>query len=190
MAPSSFCKALVRFGVPVQMCNVTGADYSNKHFRVCDEERLSSERQQHLGISQGCPLFPFLFSIMMTVLLSDASRDLAQHDCQNLPRALVNDLVYADDTLVFKVDSGRAELQMSSIGRAGAKYGLCFNWRKVEAMPVRCDVTISKPSMIYLGSLISALGENQPLLRKLNPPPCNHFHPKPSPLQSFLALSG
>ena len=57
---------------------------------------------------------------------------------------------------------------MSSIGRAGAKYGLCFNWKKVEAMPVRCGVTISKPdntfvscksSIIYLGSLISASGE-------------------------------
>ena len=142
------------------MCNVIGADNSNKHFRVCDEERLSSERQQHLGISQGCPLSPFL--------LSDASKYPAQHDCQNLPQALVNDLVYADDTLVLTVDSGRAELQMSSIGRVGAKYGLCFNWKKVEAMPVKCDVTTSKPegtfvpcksSMIYLGSLISAFGE-------------------------------
>ena len=94
--------------------------------------------------------------------------DLAQHDCQNLPRALVNDLVYADDTLVLAVDSGRAEIQMISTGRAGANYGLCFNWKQVEAMQVRCDVTISKPdgtfvpcksSMIYLGNVISASGE-------------------------------
>ena len=168
VAPSSLCKALVRFGVPVQMCNVIGVVYSNRQFRVGDEERLSSERQQHFGISQWCPLSPFLFSIMMTVLLSDASRDLAQHDCQNLPRALVNDLVYADDTLVLAVDSWKAEIQVISTGRAGANYGLCFSWKQVEAMLVRCDVTISKPdgtfvpcksSMMYLGNVISASGE-------------------------------
>ena len=35
----------------------------------------------------------------MTVL-NDASTDLAQQACQNLPRVLINDLVYADDILV------------------------------------------------------------------------------------------
>ena len=38
--------------------------------------------------------------------------------------------------------------------------------------------------------LLACCIPNIPLLRKLNPPRCNHFHPKPSPLQSFLALSG
>ena len=43
----------------------------------------SLKHKQAFGISQGCPLSPFLFSMLLTVLLHDAS-DNAQPCCDEL----------------------------------------------------------------------------------------------------------
>ena len=93
---------------------------------------MSTTGCQEHGISQGCPLSPFLFSILMTVLLYDADMDSRSRGRLNLPAALVNDLVYADDTLVLAAEQERAELRMNCIARAGSNYALTFNWKKVE----------------------------------------------------------
>ena len=104
----------------------------------------------------------------MTVLLHDADMDLRSRGGLNLPAALVNDLVYADDTLVVAVEQERAELHMNCIARAGSNYALTFNWKKVELMPIRCQAPILKPdgceipsksSLVYLGSTLSASGD-------------------------------
>ena len=58
--------------------------------------QMSSTRCQEHGMSQSCPLSPFLFSLLMTVLLYDANMDLRSRGGLILPAALVNDLVYAD----------------------------------------------------------------------------------------------
>ena len=82
---------------------------------------------------------PFLFSMLMTVLLYDADMHWRSRGGLNLPAALVNDLVYADDTLVVAVEQEKAELHMNCIARAGSNYALTFNWEKVELMPNRCQ---------------------------------------------------
>ena len=97
----------------------------------------------------------------MTVLLFDTSADLRlrmPHSEADLP---VDELVYADDIMVVAFPTSRAEAYTDCIARAGGDYGLCFNWRKVEAMPIRCVVNVLKPdghpvecksSLVYLGS--------------------------------------
>jgi hypothetical protein len=73
------------------------------------------------------------------------------------------------------VDATRAEHFMHCIGRAGSKYGLSFNWRKLEILPVRCDAKIAKPDgsyiiekdrLVYLGSLLSSDGLAGPELNR------------------------
>ena len=53
---------------------------------------------------------------------------------------------------------------MKQVEICGAEYGLTLNWNKVEALPVRCDVTLKstdnkdiaiKDSILYLGALIA-----------------------------------
>ena len=46
-------------------------------FIVKDAGSTSHWQKQEFGISQGCPLSPFLFVILMTVLLGDAKQLLA-----------------------------------------------------------------------------------------------------------------
>ena len=111
---------------------------------------------------------PFLFSILMTVLLYDEKIDLRSRGGLNLPATLVMIyLVYADVKLVVAVEQKRAEVQMNCITLVGSKYAFMFSW-KVELMRIRCQASIRKPngceipsnsSLVYLGHILSASGD-------------------------------
>ena len=64
---------------------------------------------------------------------------------------------------------------MTAIAAAGANYGLKFNWKKLEVLPVRCDASIATPdgglvkqkdSIVYLGCVLSADGTVGPELSR------------------------
>ena len=163
ISPTALRRALLRFGVPEKFASVVGAIYRDRKFFVRDAGADSAQHQQHFGISQGCPLSPFLLSILMTVLLFDAKALF--HDrglgpfADSIP---MNELVY--DTLVFDVDSAVAEGYISCIEEVAREYGLTFNFSKLEALNVRTSATIRnsegevikvKNSLKYLGSNIS-----------------------------------
>ena len=168
ISPEALLAALRRFGLPGQVLEMIGAIYSDRNFFVKDAESCSSKHPQHHGISQGCPLSPFLFVMMMTALMHDAKGHLlTQHGAQLSKDIVAHDILYADDTLIVDVDCKVVEQFMHSIGEAGAVYGLVFNWSKLEALPVRCAAQICKPdgsfvksktSMLYLGSLLASDG--------------------------------
>jgi hypothetical protein len=167
VAPEALLTALRRFGVPECFVRVVDGIYSARQFSVRDAGSTSAKHPQLFGICQGCPLSPFLFAIVMTMLMHDAKHDLAQRGSGVPDDLFATELLYADDTLIVDVDSSRAELFMNCIGRAGSHYGLSFNWRKLEVLPVRCEAKICKPdgayvpeksSLVYLGSLLSSDG--------------------------------
>ena len=111
----------------------------------------------------------------MTVLLFDASADLRLRMPRSETDVPIDELVYADDTMVVAFSASRAEVYMDCIAQAGGDYGLCFNWRKVEAMPIRCVFNVLKPdghpvacksSLVYLGSLLDNAGDIGPELNR------------------------
>ena len=105
---------------------IVASIYSNRTFKVRDAGSTSTEHVQHFGICQGCPLSPFLFAIVMTILLYDARKDLEQNHVNTAERLPVSELLYADDTLVVDVDATRAQEFMNCIGKAGMNYGFGF----------------------------------------------------------------
>ena len=74
VSPESLCLSLERFGVPTHFIHVVRAVYTDRTFSVRDAGKTSEEYPQAFGISQGCPLSPFLFAILMATLLRDAKK--------------------------------------------------------------------------------------------------------------------
>ena len=167
ISPDSLLQALWRFGVPSEMIEMVRAIYSDRRFFVREGEETSLHHSQQFGIVQGCLLSPYLFSIVMTVLLTDASaRCRAESENQSWGD-YPHDILYADDTLVIDTDARRAQLYMDCIRAGGEEYGLSFNWKKLECLAVRHGGTVHKAdgaavtpkaSMKYLGSLLTETG--------------------------------
>ena len=72
IAPEGLLDSLRRFGLPSHFVKMIGAIYSNRTFQVVECGAESNLHNQAAGISQGCPLSPYLFVILMTVVLHDA----------------------------------------------------------------------------------------------------------------------
>ena len=92
--------ALTRFGLPEHFVSVIRAIYSDRVFEVKDCGVTSAKRRQLSGICQGCPLSPYLFVIVMTILMHDAHAALGVTATAAVHRGDLYDILYADDTLV------------------------------------------------------------------------------------------
>eukprot|EP00959_Pyramimonas_sp_CCMP1952_P342517 7175975-Pyramimonas_sp.AAC.1 len=68
--------AIRAFGVPESMMHMIGQIYENRHFSVADGRITSQSRPQESGISQGCPLSPFLFVMVMSVVIRETRNKL------------------------------------------------------------------------------------------------------------------
>ena len=177
ISPERLAYALYRFGVPDKFIRMIKSIYSGRQFLVSDFGRQSELHSQAFGISQGCPLSPFLFVIVISILMYDARDELKAQGCELSEKLLVHDLLYADDTLLIDVYGPNLQQYMDIVVRLGAFYGLSINWNKVEVMPIQCDVKIrgasgsfleSKSSLAYLGATIHQNGSiDSELCRRL-----------------------
>ena len=70
VAHARMLEALERLNLPQKFLRVIGSLYNNPSFQVKHETTMSEYRTQNAGIRQGCPLSPFLFILVMTVLFS------------------------------------------------------------------------------------------------------------------------
>ena len=158
ICPIALCKALSRFGIPENICHLIGDIYSNRIFRIIDASSQSEFHSQLFGISQGCPLSPFLFSILMTVLL---------HDCYDRLDTIPDDLrelLYADDILFIFKNPETPQHFIEIIVAEGKKYGLLLNYDKVKMLRINSDTKLFDPdgkeiscksSIKYLGIALS-----------------------------------
>ena len=91
---------LRRFGIPDKVLSILEHIYADRGFAVADGSTTSSERKQNSGISQGCPLSPFLFVMLMTVLTKDAVELLTTETRRRFDEGALSILLYAADTLL------------------------------------------------------------------------------------------
>ena len=107
----------------------------------------------------------------MTVIMHDSTTKLQQEFGNILVAPLgIQDLLYADDTLLINYRSEHIQKHMDAIISTGTEYGLEINWQKVDMMGVRCHPIVSnmsgthidqKMSLQYLGASISVDGSIQ-----------------------------
>ena len=94
--------ALARMGVPSKLQKLVGMLYRDPTFRVEVDGQTSEWHSQQAGIRQGCPLSPYLFLVVMTVLFHDVhSNDSVNTVFKRVPGFEHDEVLYADDTICF-----------------------------------------------------------------------------------------
>lgn len=105
--------ALDRFGIPNEMLQLIGSIYKARFFVIKDPCQNSTKRSQMAGVAQGCPLSPYLFILVQTVLLHDVDARLEghfrdqRHLLEGAPYAICTELLYADDTLFLNSSAAK-----------------------------------------------------------------------------------
>jgi hypothetical protein len=146
IAPERLIWALERFGVNGSMLAAIQEIYANRDFTVSDGGVDSQSRPQKAGISQGCPLSPFLFGMVMTVLMWDARNALSTEAKLACDKGELEDTLFADDTLLIGRCGEHIEEYMAQVELKGRDYGLQVHWGKVCLVKVCADSPIHGPS--------------------------------------------
>ena len=160
--------ALERLGVHRQYVDVIRDLYSGQTFITKGITGDSVEDVPHTGIRQGCPLSPYLFIMVMTVLFHDVDTRLHGHGVPMNTWSVgkpIYDLEYADDTLLISVTPPQIQEFLRTIQVEASLYGLILNKDKTELLCVgeeqpRVTFVDNAPVKVvtaakYLGSLIS-----------------------------------
>ena len=99
-------KAVGRFNLPEKIIRVIRSFYENPNFFIEDNFSSSEPKKQETGIRQGCPLSPYLFVMVMTVIMHNVHYDLEKGSLQKGfydEYSFIDfwELLYTDDTLII-----------------------------------------------------------------------------------------
>ena len=127
--------ALERMAVDKKIQRIIQALYVKPMFKVETDGIESGWYEQKTGIRQGCPLSPYLFLIVMTVMFHDVHEaDTIQVALKRIPGADFDEVLYADDTIIMSTDTKVINKTLAKIESEGAKVGLKLNRGKCEVM--------------------------------------------------------
>ena len=168
--------ALTRLNMPEKYLGVVQSLYNQPKFMVELDGVASSWKTQETGIRQGCPLSPYLFILVMTVIFADIhDEDKLRNLCRHrLAGATFDEILYADDTICVSKDTRSMNKLLESIERIGENYGMKLNKTKCELLKFggRADVHfkdgVKVPQMgevKYLGVILNDKCDNRKELK-------------------------
>ena len=157
--------ALERLGVPSKVAKVIKAMYEDPKFRIRDRQGKSSWRTQRAGIRQGCPLSPYLFVCLMTVIFHDIHEEINNKIMGNqfYPYDFW-ELMYVDDTLIIGTRAREINIILKEVEKECAKYNLKLNYGKCNyiAMNGRAHIHFKNgdklkevEEAVYLGGVLT-----------------------------------
>ena len=124
-------EVLQRLHVPSNILQTISNMYKEAQFRVVKGENKSEYKAQKSGIRQGCPLYPYLFCVLLSAIFQDIKCELntpkQKEPIQGLQYA---EVMYADDTLVFGTHTHTINKLLHLIQAESQKYNLRLNLEK------------------------------------------------------------
>ena len=97
--------------------------------------KTSGWKQQCTRIRQGCPLSPYLFVILMTVIFHDIhENDQLKMTKQRIMGTQADEVLYADDTICMAQNERAMNRLLKAIEEEGASYGMKLNKGKCEML--------------------------------------------------------
>ena len=115
--------SMKRMGVSKALREMIMELYREPEFRVRQQGYESEWARQKYGIRQGCPLSPYLFTLVMTVLFEDAKRRRAENIVgERVAGVTFDEVLYADDTIVVAQDEEVMEGMQRGIEQEGATW--------------------------------------------------------------------
>ena len=123
--------ALERRGVHQHFIDVLIDCYKDPKFYVEDEYGASKTKVQSSGIRQGCPLSPYLFFLVMSVIDHDISRNITARTRNARFEGFDFDRAYhADDTLMITTCTQACSNLLHEIEKVSLQLGLRLNREK------------------------------------------------------------
>ena len=130
-------ESLALFGIPGPYLSIIASLYFYPQFQVKVGPQASTWHTQKCGIRQGCPLSPYLFTILMDVLFHEVSKALPAEFHGRTPLGFPhNHLLYADDTLLVSRSASQLTLFLQTLQLKAAEYGLTLNLQKSVHIPM------------------------------------------------------
>lgn len=128
-------EALNRMNFPPKILRIIKALYAAPCFHVQHDEFISGTYVQNCGIRQGCPLSPYLFVIVMSVMFSDIRAEhhrILSHG--KLDHVLFSEILYADDTVLVTRNTRTMNVLLHAVEQESHYYGLKLNQSKCAAV--------------------------------------------------------
>lgn len=170
----------VQHGKMMEILQKTGIDnrdlriISNLYWNQTASVRIEGEQTEEVrilrGVRQGCILSPTLFNLYSEHIFREALQDLEEGIAINGRK--LNNLRYADDTIVFADSIEGLQALMTSIHNTSRQYGLDINISKTKFMIISkrqisgVNLYINNERIervtkyIYLGTCINEAWEN------------------------------
>ena len=125
--------ALRRFGVQDTELQLTRLFYTSATFEVHSQTGEVAKGAFNSGIRQGCPLSPYLFVIVLSVIMHDVDDALLTTGTPMNTWSVAHphyDLEYADDTLLLALTTPQLQKFLHTVETESALYGMHLNTTK------------------------------------------------------------
>ena len=134
---NSMLIALQRFGLCDRSLRIIRSIYSDPTFFTAGIDGSHAAGKVGSGIRQGCPLSPYLFVIVLTVIFEDLDWALLKNNVATNTWSVgkpTYDLEYADDTLLMSMTTTQLQAFLRELEAQAILYGMKLNHTKTEIL--------------------------------------------------------
>ena len=135
LTKKALISALTRLNIPEKIIKVIENIYDAPTFNVVSTSGSSTIRPQESGIRRGCPLSPYLFVIVISVVMHDihakVGLQLKRGQIKGFP---FSGILYADDTLLVCKNDMTTNIYLRQMILESSKYNMELNNDKCESL--------------------------------------------------------